>query len=836
MSRSARTSLGGRGTTLVELVVAVSIMAVVMSTVFSVLVPTRLTFQTQVSALDALQNGRILMDTLTRELNVARQITAVSTANDATGYIEFTDNDETTRRFDINGATDYVQHGPVGDLADLAGPVSQLQFTCYDPCDLNTPITDVNEIRLIKIKATLTNADELGQDKVFNTSVFIWRDGTTSDLKGWWCLDDEEGTTARDSSGGGYHGTLKNMAGDEWTTGVLDGALEFDGYNDYVDLPIGTLVAEATDCTVAAWVKWSGQGDSWQRVFDFGNSTTEYMYFTINGGDDDPMRFAITDGGYSDEERTEVSYPMASDWRHVAVTIDDANSTHTLYIDGEVVAQNTSATLNPSDLGETSNNWLGRGQYSSTNGFDGILDDVRFYNRALSAEEISGLISDAPWVLYREFSEAKTKAAQSLLIPTPGAESTSASDSVSFLGGLGYEDDFTEPQDFTIPAGSNRLLIFIAHMEYQDEDDDASLERVEYGGQPMTMIMEEMIEEQDHVAYVVAYMLDEAGIASASDTQFGNFDWSESPDNGGYYCFAVDNVNQDSPIGASESGEHDKDKTVWADDDLSTNEGDLVILAATAGNKGSYSLKEGFTEAVELDFESDTVVGVTGYYSADGDKVLCGAYHNNPRRQVIIGFVIQNGPVTYHPVTTIEGDLLIAAVATDSYETISEPSGEDWTLLSHGDGDGKVTLGVWAKLASASESGSHTFTWGSDEEAYGWIMRFEGHDPSNPLDEMASQDGGKTYYPPSPSVTTSVTNAMILKLGGFDKDKITVDDTGLSGYTTITMDKNDDGEGDASGGAAYQYQLEIGASGTGTFDLTDEEQYRTVTIAIAPEE
>ena len=110
-------------------------------------------------------------------------------------------------------------------------------------------------------------------------------------------------------------------------------------------------------------------------------------------------------------------------------------------------------------------------------------------------------------------------------------------------------------------------------------------------------------------------------------------------------------------------------------------------------------------------------------------------------------------------------------------------------------------------------------------------MRFEGHDPSNPLDAMASQGGSETYYPPSPSVTTSVTNTMILKLGGFNEDKITVDDTGLSGYTTITMDENDGGKG-----AAYRYQLEIGTSGTGTFDLTRDEEYRTVTIAIAPQE
>jgi hypothetical protein len=75
---------------------------------------------------------------------------------------------------------------------------------------------------------------------------------------------------------------------------------------------------------------------------------------------------------------------------------------------------------------------------------------------------------------------------------------------------------------------------------------------------------------------------------------------------------------------------------------------------------------------------------------------------------------------------------------------------------------------------------------------------------------------------------------MILRIGGFDNNKVNVDDTGISGYTTITMDHNGGGKGSASGGAAYRHQLQIGSSGAETFTLTGDEEYRTVTIAIAP--
>jgi hypothetical protein len=76
---------------------------------------------------------------------------------------------------------------------------------------------------------------------------------------------------------------------------------------------------------------------------------------------------------------------------------------------------------------------------------------------------------------------------------------------------------------------------------------------------------------------------------------------------------------------------------------------------------------------------------------------------------------------------------------------------------------------------------------------------------------------------------------MVLRMGGFDDDDITLDNPGLSGHTTITMDKSGTGIGTASGGAGYVIQPTAGNSGTSAFSLTGSEQYRTVTISIAPE-
>jgi hypothetical protein len=79
-------------------------------------------------------------------------------------------------RYDIASANSYVEYGPLGNLSDLAGPVTSLTFTCYDACDLDTPlspVTDANDIRVIRVDATVTSTVSSGQNKTFTTWVYL---------------------------------------------------------------------------------------------------------------------------------------------------------------------------------------------------------------------------------------------------------------------------------------------------------------------------------------------------------------------------------------------------------------------------------------------------------------------------------------------------------------------------------------------------------------------------------------------------------------------------------------------------------------------------------------
>ncbi len=187
----------------------------------------------------------------------------------------------------------------------------------------------------------------------------------------------------RDSSGNGnnplVYGAPKRVAGQN------DNAMVLDGADDYLVLP--THMGEDADFTFAAWVYWNG-GTQQQRIFDFGNGTTEYMFLSPNSGGN--LRFGFkTTAAY---QNLYASSPLPTGtWTHVAVTL--GGNTGTLYVNGTPAASSTSMTNNPSNM-MPQNNYIGKSQWSTDPLFDGMLDDVMIADYALSASQIAELLSN----------------------------------------------------------------------------------------------------------------------------------------------------------------------------------------------------------------------------------------------------------------------------------------------------------------------------------------------------------------------------------------------------------------------------------------------------------
>ena len=205
-------------------------------------------------------------------------------------------------------------------------------------------------------------------------------------LHTWLQLNETSGTTAGDATGNGHNATLLN--GPAWAAGRSGNAVSLDGVDDYLALPTG-VVSDLSDFTIATWVYWNASRNS-ARIFDFGSNTGYYMFLTPRESNG-TARFAITNSTYYGEQNISCNAAVpVGQWVHVAVTL--SGTTGTVYINGNVVGTNTSMTFAPFRIGSTTQNWIGRSQYSADPYFNGKLEDFRIYNGALSASEIAALI------------------------------------------------------------------------------------------------------------------------------------------------------------------------------------------------------------------------------------------------------------------------------------------------------------------------------------------------------------------------------------------------------------------------------------------------------------
>jgi type II secretory pathway pseudopilin PulG len=173
---NASSTWSGKGLTLVEMIIALSLMTIVFASVVPLFGQMSDSWDSKQAAAETLQNGRILMEHIQRNLSKAVRIISVSDSSETDGFMEFENNNSEILRYDINTANSNVEFGLAGDLSELAGPVSSLQFTCYDACDLDTPmstVADTNSIRVVKVGAIFTNQLSSQQDKTFSACIYI---------------------------------------------------------------------------------------------------------------------------------------------------------------------------------------------------------------------------------------------------------------------------------------------------------------------------------------------------------------------------------------------------------------------------------------------------------------------------------------------------------------------------------------------------------------------------------------------------------------------------------------------------------------------------------------
>jgi len=217
-----------------------------------------------------------------------------------------------------------------------------------------------------------------------------------SGMVSYWNFDDASGNTASDSVGDN-DGTLRNDP--VWTTGQVNGTLDFDGVNDYVD--VGDVLDMGTQSfSVGVWIKSEGfQGSNVYggKIINKGltnDGTPPNAGYGLRLWPNNKLEVMLIDSANTFFKYNSPTTLNNNQWYYLVFTVDKTNSISKLFIDGredtskDITGMISLDTNIPLVVGA-----LHRGIYHgpvwrTTEFFNGLIDEVAIYNRALTPQEI----------------------------------------------------------------------------------------------------------------------------------------------------------------------------------------------------------------------------------------------------------------------------------------------------------------------------------------------------------------------------------------------------------------------------------------------------------------
>ncbi|MBC1237851.1 DUF4347 domain-containing protein [Nostoc sp. 2RC] len=225
-----------------------------------------------------------------------------------------------------------------------------------------------------------------------NSWTFNSDNNTSSGLIGYWKFEEATGNTVLDSSGNNNSGSLINSSR---TTGLYGQALQVTGSNSsHASIPASASINSLTNqITISAWVRPNVQPVGFRAVVNrqIGDTLHPDQFFLGFGPRNQVMRYKWEIGTSDGEGNVYEGSPTSDRWVHMVGTYD--GSMMRLYVDGVQIGSspltgNILVDSNPVTIGAGEN--YGEGTPLGDR-FNGLIDEVRIYNRALSATEVKNL-------------------------------------------------------------------------------------------------------------------------------------------------------------------------------------------------------------------------------------------------------------------------------------------------------------------------------------------------------------------------------------------------------------------------------------------------------------
>ena len=262
-------------------------------------------------------------------------------------------------------------------------------------------------IKIIKMKSTINRnkiiiiiiAIVVASFSIYYATAGIFKTNTpvvndlTSGLVGYWTFDGQDtdwGTnTVNDMSTNSNNGTMINIStSTDAVSGIIGQALDFDGDNNYVDVPDSASLRVADgDFSVSFWLKRDAISSVIENLVGTENGVSNYLGWSIRLGGSDTISFYVNDGaGQKLAGGGEVL--VVNEWYHFVGVVDSGNTIY-YYLNGTL--QDSTSLAGETAFEKNYGLDIGNIESGSNRYFNGSIDEVRIYDRALSVSEVTEL-------------------------------------------------------------------------------------------------------------------------------------------------------------------------------------------------------------------------------------------------------------------------------------------------------------------------------------------------------------------------------------------------------------------------------------------------------------
>jgi hypothetical protein len=210
----------------------------------------------------------------------------------------------------------------------------------------------------------------------------------TTGLIGWWKLDETTGSIAYDSGSGANNGSYDGgfTAATASRGGKVGGAIEWYGNPDRINIGTPAELNNINQMTLSAWI-YPRAGAIFNRIIDKNAGGTQGWQFMVNGNNAAYFyKGRSTTGGSWQSPNSSIAL---NEWVHIIMSYDRTNVANdaVFYLNGELVATTEVNTPVGTPGDDSITSFVIGGRTNGANSFDGLIDDVRVYNRMFTAED-----------------------------------------------------------------------------------------------------------------------------------------------------------------------------------------------------------------------------------------------------------------------------------------------------------------------------------------------------------------------------------------------------------------------------------------------------------------